>query len=126
MVGALDQQRTQVDVASLGDAELRVAVARLAASRPQAEITAHIATSLEAFLAAQRQDIGQRRELADPIYLDQRLCLRILRLRESFYGAVVLLDLQRHCSDLFEYGTERLSQTWRQRGHAPLGEAQGG
>ena len=50
MVGALDQQGTQVDVASLGDTELRIAVARLAASRPQAEITAHIATSLEAFL----------------------------------------------------------------------------
>ncbi len=37
MVGALDQQRSQVDVASLGDAELRVAVPGLAASRPQAE-----------------------------------------------------------------------------------------
>jgi hypothetical protein len=67
MVGAFDQQRTQVDVAGLGDAELRVAVPGLAASRPQAEITAHIATSLEAFLAAQRQNIGQRREMTDTV-----------------------------------------------------------
>ena len=80
MVGALDQQSTQVDIASLGDAELWVAVPGLAASRPQAEITAHIATSLEAFLAAQCQDIRQCRELADAIDFDQRLRLRVLRL----------------------------------------------
>ena len=55
MVGALDQQRPEVDIASLGDAELRVVVPGLAASRPQAEVTADIPTSLEAFLAAQRQ-----------------------------------------------------------------------
>ncbi len=67
MIGALDQQRPEVDIAGLGDAELRVVVPRLAASRPQAEVTAHIATSLEAFLAAQCQDIRQCRELADAI-----------------------------------------------------------
>ena len=61
-----------VDVASLGDAELRIAVAGLAASRPQAEITAHIATSLEALLAAQRQDIGQRGKPPNAVDLDQR------------------------------------------------------
>ena len=86
MVGALDQQSSQVDVASLGDAELRVAIPGLAASRPQAEIAADIATSLEAFLAAQRQNVGQRRELADAVDLDQRLRLWILRLRESLDG----------------------------------------
>ena len=126
MVSALDQQRTKVDVSSLGDAELWVAVAGLTASRPQAEITAHIAASLEAFLAPQRQDIGQCRELTDAVDLEQRLRLRILRLREPLDGAIVLLDLHRHRSDLFEYGTECLSQTWRQHGHASLGEAQGG
>src|ERR1035441_5545765 len=126
MVGALDQQRPEVDVASLGDAELRVAVSGLAASRPQAEIAAHIPAAPEAFLAAQRQNVGQCCELADAIDLDQRLRLRILRLRESLDGAVVLLDLHRHRSDLLEHRTERLSQTWRQHGHAPLGETQGG
>ena len=65
MVGAFDQQRPEVDIAGLGDAELRVVVPRLAASRPQAEVTAHIATSLEAFLAAQRQNVRECRELAD-------------------------------------------------------------
>ena len=75
MVGALAQQRTQVDVASLGDAELWVAVAGLAAFRTQAEITTHIATSLEALLAAQRQYVGQRRELSNAVDLEQRLGL---------------------------------------------------
>ena len=52
MVPALDQEGSQVDVACLGDAELRVSVSRLAASRPQAEIAAHVTTSLEALLVA--------------------------------------------------------------------------
>src|ERR1039458_3310941 len=100
MVGALDQQSTQVGIASLGDAELRIVVPGLAASRPQAEIAANIPASLEAFLAAQRQNIGQRYQLADAIDLDQSLRLRILRLRESLDGAIVLLDLHRHRSEI--------------------------
>ena len=52
MVGAFDQQRSEVDVASLGDAELCVAIPGLAASRTQAEIAAHIPASLEAFFTA--------------------------------------------------------------------------
>jgi hypothetical protein len=83
MVGTLDQQSTQVDVASLGDAELRVAIPGLAAFWPQTEVAADIATSLEAFLAAQCQDVSQGRELPNTVDLDQRLCLWILRLRES-------------------------------------------
>src|SRR6202789_2631116 len=113
MVGALDQQRPEVDIASLGDAELRVVVSGLAAPRSQAEVTADIPTSLEAFLAAQRQNVRQCRELADAIDLDQRLRLWVLRLRESLDGTVVLLDLYRHCSDLFKHRAECLSQTWR-------------
>src|ERR1039458_8799738 len=53
VVGALDQQLSQVPVAGLGDSKLWVAVARLAASRPQAEGAAYIATSLEALLVSQ-------------------------------------------------------------------------
>jgi hypothetical protein len=88
-IGALDQQRPEVDIASLGDAEWRVVVPGLAASRPQAEITAHIATSLEVFLAAQCQDIGQRRELADAIDFDQRMRLRVLRLCQLLDQTVI-------------------------------------
>ncbi len=90
MVGALDQERSEVDVSGLGNAKLRVAVPGLAASRPQAEITAHIATSLEAFLASQSQHKGQRGELADAVDLKQRLRLRIFRLGES-------LDVRSYC-----------------------------
>ena len=67
MVGALDQQLSQIPVTGLGDSKLRVAITGLAASRPQAEIAADITTSLEALLFAQRQDEGQRREVANPI-----------------------------------------------------------
>ena len=89
MVGALDQERSEVDVASLGNAKLWVAVPGLTASRPQAEMAAHIPASLEALLTAQRQNIRQRRQLADAVNLEQSLGLRVLRLRESFDGAVV-------------------------------------
>jgi hypothetical protein len=37
-----------------------------------------------------------------------------------------VLDLYRHGGDLFEHWAECQSQTWRQHGHAKLGEAQGG
>ena len=91
MVGTLDQQSTQVDVAGLGNAELRVSIPGLTAFWAQTEVAADIATSLEAFLAAQRQDVSQGRELPDTVDLDQRLCLWILRLRESFDQPVVCL-----------------------------------
>jgi hypothetical protein len=58
VVGTLDQQRPKVDVVGLGDAELRVAVAGLAASRSQAELAADIATQLEAFLKVLRTTPG--------------------------------------------------------------------
>ena len=126
MVGALDQQRPEVDIASLGDAELGVSIPGLAAFWPQAEVAADIATSLEAFLVAQRQNVRQGRELPDAVDLDQRLCLWILRLRESLDQPVVVLDLLRHLRDLLEHRTQRLGQTWREHGHASLREAERG
>jgi hypothetical protein len=83
MVGALDQQSTKVDVASLGDAKLRIAVPGLAASWPQAEVAANIPASLEAFLAAQRQNVRQCRQLTDAIDCEQSLGFRILCLYEQ-------------------------------------------
>ena len=56
MVGAPDQQRSQVDVAGLGDAQLRVAIPGLAAFGREAEVAASTAAALEALLAALRQD----------------------------------------------------------------------
>jgi hypothetical protein len=52
MVGTLEQQASEVDVASLGNAQLWVSFAGLAASWPQPEIAAHVTTSPEAFLVA--------------------------------------------------------------------------
>ena len=93
VVGTLDQQATEIDVASLGDPELRISVARLAASWPQAQVAANIATSLEPFLAPQRQDIRQCRELANAVDFDQRLRLRVRRLRQLLDQTVIVLDL---------------------------------
>src|ERR1035441_8439934 len=73
MAGILDQQTSQVDVASLGDAELRVAIPRLAASWSQAEIAPDVTTPLEALLASQGQHERQSRKVTDPGDLDQGL-----------------------------------------------------
>ena len=97
----------RVPVSGFGDAKLRVAVSGLAASRPQTEITAHVATSLEALFAAQRQDEGQRREMSHTVDLDQRLRLRIRSLGQFFDRSVVLLDLHRHVGDLLEQRAKR-------------------
>jgi hypothetical protein len=50
MVGALNQETSQIDVAGLRDPELRIAISGLTASWSQTEIATHILTSLEAFL----------------------------------------------------------------------------
>jgi hypothetical protein len=78
MVGALDEQGSEIDIPRPGDAELRISLTGLAAPRSESEIAANIPTSLETLFAAQRQDIRQRRELPDAVDLDQSLRLRVL------------------------------------------------
>jgi hypothetical protein len=65
MVRALDQKTSQVDVAGLGDPELRIAISRLTASWSQTEIATHISTSLEALLVAKGEDECQRCNVTD-------------------------------------------------------------
>ena len=77
MVGALDEQGAQIDVAGLGDAELRVSSARRASSWSQSHTATYVPTPLEPFFASQGQHIRQRRELAHPIDLDQCLRFRV-------------------------------------------------
>src|ERR1019366_4032404 len=125
MAGTLDQQTSQVDVASFGDAELRVAIPRLAASWSQAEIAPDVTTLLEALLASQGQHERQSRKVTDPGNLDQGLCLRILRLSELTDLSIVLLDLERHLGDLLEHRAKCLCQPWRHHGNTSLGEAAG-
>jgi hypothetical protein len=48
----LDQQTSEIGVARLDDAQLRIVFARLTASWSQPEIAAHVTTSAEAFLIA--------------------------------------------------------------------------
>jgi hypothetical protein len=92
LVGTLDQRRAQIDVAGLGNAELRIWIsfAGLAAPRSQAEIATHIATSLATVLAPQSQDIRQRRELPDSVDHEQGLRLWVLGLRELLDQPVIM------------------------------------
>jgi len=80
MVGALDQQTSEVCVAGVSDAELRIMISGLTSPRSQAQVATHIATSSEPFLAAEGQNEGQGGEVADTMNLQQRLRLRILGL----------------------------------------------
>jgi len=82
MVGTLDQQASEIDIACLGDAELWISFAGLTASWPQAEIAAHVTTSPEAFLVAERENECQSGDVPDTVDLQQSLGLWILRLRQ--------------------------------------------
>lgn len=123
VVGTLDQQTSKIGVAGLGDAELRVSISGLAAPRSQTEVAADVATLLEAFLAPQGQHERCRRDRANTMDLQQRLCLWILGLTELSDLKIVLLDLQCHLGDLLEYGAECLSQTGRHHRQASLRKA---
>ena len=54
MVGALDEQGAEIDVARLGDAELRVSSAGLASSWSQSQVATHIPALLEIALCCPR------------------------------------------------------------------------
>ena len=56
VVRALDQQTSQIRVASLGDAELRIAFTGLAAFRSQTKVATDVSTASESTLIAERQD----------------------------------------------------------------------
>ena len=53
MVRTLDQQTSEISVAGVGDAELRIMLAGLTAHRSKPKIAAHISTALEPFLVAE-------------------------------------------------------------------------
>lgn len=60
--------------------------------------------------------------MTDTVNVQQRLRLRILCLAELLDLAVILLDLQRHVSDLLKNRAESLSQSGRHRRRATLSE----
>ncbi len=123
MVPALDQQGPQVDITRLRDAQLRIAVSGLTASRPQAEVASDVATSLEALLVAQRQNIGKGRKLAHAVDLDQSLGLGVLGLGELLDETVEVLDLHRQRGDLLEHWAKCLHESRWQYLHTSLRKA---
>jgi hypothetical protein len=58
MVGTLDQQTSEIGVAGVSDAALRVMISRLTSTRSQAQIAPNVATSSEPLFAAERQHEG--------------------------------------------------------------------
>lgn len=126
MIGTFDQKLTEIAIAGLCNAELGIAVPRLASAWSQTEITANISASLETLFIAQGEHKGQCCEMSNAINLDQRLCLRISSPRKLFDRHVVLLDLHRHVSNLVERRAECFSQAWREHGQASLGKTERG
>jgi hypothetical protein len=107
VVRTLDQQTSEIRVASFGDAELRISFTGLAASWSQAEIAAHITTSLESVLVAQGKDEGESSDLTNALDRQQGMDLGILGLSHLLDLTIVVLDLGRHLRDLLEHRAER-------------------
>ena len=123
VVSALDQQTSQIRVASLGDTELRIAFTGLAAFRSQTKVATDVSTASESTLIPERQDKRKGGDVADPMDGHHGLCLNILGLSESLNILVILLDLESHLRDLSENRTERELQSWRHRCLPSLREA---
>src|SRR5271169_3112145 len=62
--------------------------------------------------------------MAHTVYLDESLCLWELSLGQLLDGAVILLDLHCHVTDLMEQRAERNGQPRRHHRQAALREAQ--
>ena len=58
VIGALDQQTSEIGVAGVSDAELRIMISRLTSTRSQAQIAPNVATSSEPLFASERQHEG--------------------------------------------------------------------
>jgi len=67
MVSALDQQTSKIGVASLGDAKLRIAFARLAAFWSESKIATDVPTATESALIPERQHEGKRGDMTDAV-----------------------------------------------------------
>ena len=87
--------------ASLGDTQLRRAVAGLRLPRPQAEITAHRPALGKAVGIFQGEHVGQRDQRPNALHLLQQSGLRILFRSQRAYPAVAVLDLFAHASSGF-------------------------
>lgn len=125
-VGALDQQTSKIRVASLGDAELRIAFAGLAAFWSKPKVATDVSTSTESRLIPDRQHERKSGDMADPVNRHHGLRLGILGLSQALNLPVILRDLESHVCDLSKNRTECELQPWRHRSVASLREALSG
>jgi hypothetical protein len=113
MVGTLDQQTSKIRVASLGDAELQIALAGLAAFWSRAKIAPYVSTSTESRLISERQDECERSDMADPMNRHHGLGLGVLGLSQALDLPVIMLDLLSHVRDLDKDWAKRQLQPRR-------------
>src|SRR5215216_3045098 len=112
-MGAAYQKLPEQSVASLGDAFLRIALARLVLARHETQISAHGATRPEPRRIFEGEHEGQGCERPYPVYLLQKLRLRVELARHALQLTVVLLDVSRHRGDSLEQGFEGRPQRLR-------------
>ena len=99
---SLHQQPAQVQVPFLGDAQLRLALARFAALRPQAHLAAHVAAFLKPAAIFQRQHERQSDPGSDSADLLHKSGFRILFPGDLLDVPVAFPDLRAHRFDLLQ------------------------
>ena len=90
VVRSLHQHRLQIGIALLADSQLRLALARIAAPRPQPHIAADIPTLLESILILDSEYEGQCDQWSHSAHLLQECRFRIILPGD-------LLDPASHC-----------------------------
>ena len=125
VVGTLDQETSELGIASLGNAQLRIVVSSLAAFWLKAKVATDITTLPEAFLAAKSEHEGECRDRSNAVHLLQSLRLWVLGLAELLDLAILLFDPQRHLRGFFEHRVQCHCERWRHHCQAALCEAAG-
>lgn len=90
---SLHQHFPQVGVAFLGDPQLGLALARIAAPGSQAHLTADIATLLKSLFVFHCQHKGKSDQRSDSAHLLQEFSLRIINPGDLLDFVITILDL---------------------------------
>jgi hypothetical protein len=112
---------SEIAIAGLGDAQLRIVLTRLRTSWPKSEVAAHIPALGESRGTSECEDVAQRGERAYAIDPQQNQRLRIFGIRELLDERVILLDLPGQRCDLAQRRSENLgnSRPANRSGNAP-------
>src|SRR5215472_316296 len=115
VVRSLHQQRPQVRVALLGDSQLRLALPRIAAPRPQAYITANIPALLESVLIFDSKYECQSDQRPDSLDLLQECRFRIILPGDLLNFTITVFDPLGQRFHFFQQWFQHLSELRLQR-----------